>query len=62
MYIVYTAVYSGRAGGGEGKWEKKSNLTRPGEIVDLSIANDNKKKNPQQPKNRKRPDNNRDDK
>jgi len=53
MYIVYTgSIYSG----GEGKWEKKSNLTRPGEIVDLSIANDNKKKTPLN--NRKRPDNN----
>lgn len=49
MYIVYVLyTYSGGRAASE-----KSNLTRPGEIVDLSIANDknnNKKKIKNPPK------------
>jgi len=41
--------------GGKVGVKKKSNLTRPGEIVDLSIANKNK--NPPTSENRKRLDN-----
>lgn len=58
VYIAAGEPRSRRVG------KKKSNLTRPGEMVDLSIANDNKKIKKKTPttENRKRPDNNRDDK